>query len=309
MTEDPRPAAARTLLVDWNAANVMDSLADKGIPSILLKGPTLAKWLYEGAGSRHYADADVLVPDPQLGGAEQVLTTLGFVRIPSLPHGEAVHAHAWKKGPAAIDLHCTLGGAGADPARVWDILSRHVVKEEIAGRTLPCLDLDARAMHVVLHAAWHGSAVGKPIEDLRRLLGKMDAHGWAAVYSLAAEIDALPAFGAGLGLTQAGLEVAAGLGLDAEAGVETILRASSAAPYSLWFNRLVEMRTWKKRAAFLWHTAFPPRDFMLQWSPMARRGPFGLVLAYACRPFWKLRRLWLAVSDYVRARRLARGRR
>lgn len=54
-------AAAWTLSCDRIAAEVTSALRHAAIPTILLKGPSIARWLYP-SGGRHYIDTDILVP-------------------------------------------------------------------------------------------------------------------------------------------------------------------------------------------------------------------------------------------------------
>src|SRR5580700_11186524 len=72
--------AARALGCDHVSAEVVGAMQDVGIPSILLKGPSIARWLYP-AGGRSYADTDLLVPARELSRAETVLRSLGFTEL------------------------------------------------------------------------------------------------------------------------------------------------------------------------------------------------------------------------------------
>jgi hypothetical protein len=287
---------------------VAERFAHAGIPTILLKGPTLAKWLYDVADPRFYTDADVLVPASEMARAEEILVSLGFVCPHELPHDKPSHAHEWIRlaDRAAIDLHRSLVGAGAPPGKVWDVLSGRTIPEDIAGYPVTCLDLEARALNVVLHAAAHGPANGKPIEDLRRVLQMLAPERWNIVGDLAQQLDALPAFALGLQLCEDGAEVAVRLSLREPPSVDAILRSSSAPPTSLGIDWLVRLPGWSKKATFLYHKFFPPREYMLARHPVARRGRLGLVRAYLWRPLWQLKKFGPALRGYVRARRAAR---
>ena len=56
-----RPAAANALLLDLAAARASAALRDAGIRAILLKGPVIARWLYDDGSERNYGDVDLLV--------------------------------------------------------------------------------------------------------------------------------------------------------------------------------------------------------------------------------------------------------
>jgi hypothetical protein len=69
--------AACALYVDRVTGEVVAALNDAGIAAILLKGPSIARWLYP-AGGRMYRDTDLLVPPSQFLDAASVLRSLGF---------------------------------------------------------------------------------------------------------------------------------------------------------------------------------------------------------------------------------------
>lgn len=306
-------AVARTLLTDRQLAEFTAVLADAGVPSIVLKGPSIARWLYSDGAARPYIDGDVLVPVESVERAEALLLRLGFVHLPldDLPYDKPWHGHAWARphDDASIDLHRTVIGAGAPPSRVWEVLSQHVQVEKVAGVEVTMLSTEARALLVALHAAQNGPSNTKSMEDLRRALQVVTDEGWKAVSAIAERIDALPALAAGLSLRPQGAQLAASLGLPAVLPIETILRASSARSVSLglaWFIRL----RGRDRFRFLFHKAFPPARFMRSWSPLATKGTAGLMLAYLWRPLWLLGHLFPALRDYMRAkRRTSRGER
>ena len=300
-------AVARTLLIDRQLAEFTTVLADAGVPSIVLKGPSIARWLYSDGAARPYIDGDVLVPMESVERAEAVLLRLGFVHLPldDLPYDKPWHGHAWARphDDASIDLHRTLIGAGAPPPRVWEVLSQHVQVEEVAGVEVSMLTTEGRALLVALHAAQNGPSNPKSLEDLRRALQVVTGEGWKAAYDIAERIDALPALAAGLSLHPQGVQLAASLGLPAVLPIETILRASSARSVSLGLAWLFRLRG-RDRLRFLYHKAFPPISFMRSWSPLAATGWAGLAVAYLWRPLWLLGHLFPALRDYLRAKQL-----
>ena len=82
--------AGRTLALDATAARVAKALGERGIRSLLLKGPSLAQWLYGDGPYRDYVDVDLLVSPEDFVGAGKVLTELGlerFVREAALAYG------------------------------------------------------------------------------------------------------------------------------------------------------------------------------------------------------------------------------
>ena len=91
---DPRLAAVmRKMRMDLAIAEVVEALREAGIPCILLKGPSTARWLYDPGELRTYIDIDLLVPFPR-NAAGAVLEQLGFAPCPPET------GYAWR--PAAL---------------------------------------------------------------------------------------------------------------------------------------------------------------------------------------------------------------
>src|ERR687893_43534 len=87
-------ATARGLAVDAVSAEVLDALRAAHVPTILLKGPSVAEWLYHQGPGRSYLDTDVLVAPPALADAERVLAELGFQQCAVVGERGAVPTHA-----------------------------------------------------------------------------------------------------------------------------------------------------------------------------------------------------------------------
>jgi hypothetical protein len=67
-------------LLQLISARTMGALADAGIGSTALKGPTLGEALYGEAGRRLSSDIDLLVAAEHLGGAVEVVRGLGYAK-------------------------------------------------------------------------------------------------------------------------------------------------------------------------------------------------------------------------------------
>jgi hypothetical protein len=167
------------------------------------------------------------------------------------------------------------------------------------------LNVYAAALVVALHAAHHGPAVRRPIEDIRRVVHRLESDEWRRVREIAVRLDALESLGAGLRLIPDGVRVADALQLPSVSTVETMLRAESAPPMALGFDWLAQTSGVWPKLALLGGKLVPDREFMRAWSPLARRGTrTGLALAYAWRPVWLV---WHSVAG-LRAWRSARRR-
>jgi hypothetical protein len=305
---DPRRSAVlRVLWIDRITAEVEAAFGEAGIPSILLKGPVLESWTRPEARPRTYIDSDVLVPPDALARAQQVLTELGFAQAFRDEEGMPgdVTSTAWirEEDGANLDLHVHLRGVGASPKRLWHELEGRTEPIVIGGRPMRCLAAAPRALHVVLHAAQHGAHFPAPLADLEGALELADPGVWPEAHRLAVELDAVEAYGAGLRLVPAGRAIADRLEIPHDMSVEQVLRLQSGPDLTLRLDELLRERSLRARLRTLWKELTPSVAFMRASSPLARRGPLGLVLAYLWRPVWLLLRLPAA----LRAVREARG--
>ena len=118
-----RAAAAASMAIDAATVEAVSALTEAGIDTVLLKGPALAKLLYDPGEERSWDDADLLV-DPALHDAAMAtLETIGFrpriasaLERGSVPH--AVHLIRPSRAPGveweSIDLHTSFAGVGAE---------------------------------------------------------------------------------------------------------------------------------------------------------------------------------------------------
>ena len=304
-------AAARTLAVDALSAEAIAALRDAGVRSILLKGPALARWLYDDGALREYDDCDLLVDPRDADLAGRTLARLGFA--PLLERSDAytsamapTHAECWTRGAhneEVVDLHVCLFGAHADNESLWDELSDGTEPVVVAGVSAEVLDAPRRAVVVALHAAANGGGGRRSLEDLRRALALASEELWHEAASIAARIGALESFAAGLRLLPDGRDVAAWLGLQPPASPEVILHASSAPDGAMFLERLRSAPRGRARRRLLARGIVPPASYMRARSQLARRGPLGLVLAYVARVLTRVATAGTAVRALRTARR------
>jgi hypothetical protein len=280
--------SARALAVDGWTGEAVDALERAGVPSLLLKGPAISRWLYDHGEERGYIDADLLVPPDARPAAEAELARLGYELRD--PEGErelyisGPHAQTWirRSDEATIDLHHLLPGllGGSDIA--WPVLWERASAMSVGGVDVPVLDVPARALMVAIHAAHHGPEIATPIEDLRRAFERMPLRVWFEAAELAELIMALPQFAEGLELTPQGVEVARRIHLPASARLLE-LRDD---PILYGMERLAAARGFRERATLIRRKAFPSRVFMHWWAPWTRRSILLLQLGYVYRLGW-----------------------
>jgi hypothetical protein len=315
MTSPPSPVslevarAARSLALDGLTAELVGELEAAGVPAIVLKGPAIATWLYRDRGVRAYGDADLLIPPDCWDRATTTLLRLGFadgLGPMAHPRMESITSHPFGRGDQDVDLHCTLWGLAAPPARTWEVLSSRTVPLKVGGRELRVLAPAPRAMHVALHAAQHGYADGKPMRDLEAALELVPEEVWAEAAQVAAELDALPGFATGLRLSPDGLALAERLGVAHEASVDSLLRVAQV-PLSQGIEELARTPGLRAKLSMLRSELLPTPEFMRWWSPLARRGRLGLAASYLWRPLYLTLRAGPGLRAWRRARRAAAG--
>ena len=288
--------------LDATAAAVFGAFAAGGVDAVLLKGPALARMLYEPGETRAYSDVDVLVDPAHLGRARTALAGAGYLDVSDelgvVDVAGVVHDETWvgpdPDGHQTVDLHLRLPGAKAAPERVWAAIAAGRTVIELAGREVPVLGEAGLALHVATHAAQHGAGHEKGIVDLRLGLERWPEEVWLQASALAAEIGAEAAFVTGLRLVDAGERLAQRLGLkpDPRAAWATThrgarprgtahLEAFAAAPGPL------------ARAAVVRRALLPRRAWIRITYPWARGGAARLAAGYCVHllraPLWALR--------------------
>ena len=301
-------AVALSLQLDVVAAEVVGAFRSAGIPSILLRGPAVATWLYKDEG-RPYFDVDLLVPARSVPQAAACLEELGFedVSVEGVLRGDRpAHARTWaRRKRDLVDLHTTVVGVRLPPDDAWAVLAEDAETLDVGGKEIKILHQPARALMLALHAAQHGARSPSTLEDLRRVLAQLQLATWQQASSLAAQLDAVDAFAAGLRLVPTGAEIADRLQLPSSASVDVALRVRTPPPMALGFEWFSQTQGLQGRLSLAARKVVPTPAFMRAWSPLAGRGRTGLVLAYAWRPVWLALHAGPAFLAWRRARKSA----
>lgn len=306
--KSPRARALMwNLRIDAAVAEFVGTLGDRGICSIVLKGPTLNGW-YPEDSDRIYLDGDVLVAPGDLRGATAALAALGYRPASDqrgLPQWWLDHASGWERDRdgVAIDLHARLQGVELDPAAAWDRLWSDRELFTLAGSPANKLSEPAQALYATLHATHHGVRNARGLRNLNAALEAVQEPDWRAALELAGEFDALAAFTTGLRLTAAGSELAERLGAPVVRSVKTELFANTPPPVALGFEQIASARGLRRLEVVL-RKLVPPPGFIRHWWPPAAHSRRMLAAGYLYRPVWLLRR---APGGY-RAWRAARRR-
>ena len=296
-----RELAMRSLQLDSLTSEVTQALSRDGIRSILLKGRAIEAWLYESVGPRPSSDVDLLVNPAEIARAELVLVKLGFR---AGQRGWRDVSRSWSRDAGeVVDLHSSLFGFYADPPDVWEGLTAATDEIMIGGRSIETLGVVARSLHVATHAAQHGfERAVKPRADLELALDQLDSAVWGSAATLAAELDALSAFGAGLRMNEAGAALAASLDLPPTRSLTVHLHSTGAEPMVLGVESLMATPGLSRKASFAIRKAFPSSSHLRAHSQVARRGPLGLAIARVWHPVALALRLPVAFASWRRAK-------
>jgi hypothetical protein len=308
-------AAVISFAVDAVTAEVWKAFKAEAIPSVVLKGPGIATWLFSGGEPRTYGDSDMLLRRCDWEKAKQVLLKMGFeddLGPLAHPRMESGAGYPWLRPSdrASVDLHYTLFGVGVEPDVLWDAIASETVRERVGGAEVSLPSKPARLLHICLHAIQHGGGTdkswAKPVRDLRQALDRAPVETWARALALAEKVDAAGAFTAGLRVLPRGREIADEIGAGHALGAEAALRLSEV-PMVEGFQELAETSSLRERLALVARELFPNPTFMRWWSPMARRWRIGLVAAYFWRPIWLLLHTPRALLAWRRSHRQARS--
>jgi hypothetical protein len=300
-------AAATTLMVDHATADVLLAFRAAGVRALLLKGPSVARWLYRDGEPRPYLDTDLLVHPADATEAGRALTRMGYA--PQLderrmPDWWRPHASVWVNADqgTSVDLHHRLQGVRVDAERAWAMLSRDTVTLEVAGASAVVLALPARMLYVALSAANDGPS-SMALIDLDRALEQVSGDLWTKAAALAVELRATDGLFAGLTRRRAGVALASRLGLTGEGSVEMGLRSAGAPREALTVEQIARTRGMRNRMAIIADKVFPPPTYMRYWSRLTRRKRLGLVLAYGYRVAWVAKKAFPALMAWWRVRR------
>jgi Uncharacterised nucleotidyltransferase len=276
----------QTRLNDIAAAELVAAIEAAGIASILLKGPSIARWLYAEGESRLYWDIDLLVSPAELPRAEAITARLGFQPLVSEPTRiqRESHHERWYRSVdnVCVELHRGFLGVEATDAELWDEFIRETEPLSLGGVVVQVPGPAARTMLVGLHAA---TSVQKetPLEDLVRALRQVPIETWQEAAALARRLRAEPALAVGLSLVPEGVELTARLGLVGTPSAEVILWTSTST--AMGFERLVRTPGLAGKLRYIATELVPPPAVLRQLDPLARHGAAGIVVAYIVRPF------------------------
>jgi hypothetical protein len=297
---------ASNLLLEAVAGEVVEALRRVGMRSVLIRGATTERWLYED-DPRAYGDVDLLVDPARFDHGERVLEEVGFEpsRMERLfEKGRPSHASTWARESVMVDLHRTLVGLGVSAEEAWAVLSENTEAWEVGRAKVEVLAPAGRCVVLALHMAQHGPEFARTREDLERAIARAPRSAWFAAVDLARRLRAETSMAAGLLSVQGGRQLCETLGLHLEDAVASEGSASFHAAQGLAW--LIESRGVRAKAHYIRIKLFPPSSVMRSRARWARSGRLALALAYAvrlARIAWHAPRAALTVAQLRRERR------
>ncbi|RUS42652.1 nucleotidyltransferase family protein [Cohnella sp. AR92] len=189
--------AFRMLRLSGETERVCRALAERGIRSLLLKGPALACLLYGDVSLRTSKDADILIPVSDLETAERLMNELGYRAERPIPRG--LGDWKWKTHHIAflhsehgieVELHWRLNGEGGKEPSF----------EELWGARQPCALGASLFMpgeeHLFYYLATHGARHGwfrlRWLADIDRMARRGDLD-WEKLLALLRSYESLDA--------------------------------------------------------------------------------------------------------------------
>jgi hypothetical protein len=302
------------LLLDAVAVECISTLRTEEIRAILLKGPVTAQ-LYWGPDSRTYSDVDLLVAPDEFPRALRTLEGMGFRNLvkarDTLEGAHAVPLRLERPSVAGrtqfpaglpVDLHWSFHGIGASGEVFWTVVAEDAEQMVVSGTEVDVPSETMGALLLALHATSAGTSFKKPLKDLDRALERLPADIWMDARRLAARLDSVPRFAAGLSTRPLGRKLELSGTADARSALHT---EGAPPPLADAFVRVSTTRGVGPRVRLLARGLIPtPASMRLHWR-LAQRGSVGLVLAYIYRTVWLLAKLPSALRAQARARRIA----
>jgi hypothetical protein len=285
---------AWSMLLDEACRVVATRLRAEAHEFVMLKGSTIAGWLYPDPVQRTYTDLDILISPESEPSVVRLLEGLGYRPLldrATLQFSSPEEQPLRNDLGVVIDLHTALQGVRLNPSMAWDILRQETVYWNWAGAWVPALAPHARAMHLALHLAQRGLEDTKAAKDLELGLDQLSAGTWSDAGQLAERLDALEAFAAGLTLLAKGEALASDLRLPQTESFEARMRANSASASAILLHRTLATPGWTRRIRLVVAALFPSREWLRLYYPQEAGTAWGLARLRLRRPWqvvWRM---------------------
>ena len=152
-----------------------NELAERGIESLVFKGPWLAFHAYPDPGTREVDDIDLGIHERDYKGTLEVLASLGYrlgEDLPSTPEEALRRAHygrqlrftGWGRRPLEVHFRMVnLGPPTGEERWLWE----RTRTLQLADGAIRVPGAEAMLLHLLMHANQHGFAVLRLLFDVR----------------------------------------------------------------------------------------------------------------------------------------------
>ncbi|MBB6735129.1 nucleotidyltransferase family protein [Cohnella zeiphila] len=198
---DYRMNALGMLRLSAEMERVCKALNERGVRSLLLKGPALARLLYGDVSLRTSKDLDILIPVADVAKAESLLEELGFVADHPIPRG--LGDWKWKLHHVAfthpqtriqVEVHWRLNGDLGKEPPFEELWNGRQQSELVEGLYMP--GNEHLFMYLAMHGARHGWFRLRWLADIDRMARR--SLDWEALVALLKRYHALDMAGQAL---------------------------------------------------------------------------------------------------------------
>jgi len=184
-----RQNALRSLVLTAELMRLLDGFAERRIPLLPYKGPTLAQQLYGDVALRSFSDLDLLVQTSDVPRATEALEILGYAADqPVAPARRTSHlAFASEQmfrrttGSTLVELQWRIAPRYFSVDFEWDWLWGKAARVSLGERQVPALAPEALLLVLSVHGAKHGWESLVWIADIAQLLRRCPQLDWDAV--------------------------------------------------------------------------------------------------------------------------------
>jgi hypothetical protein len=158
---DARRQAAGALKLSATLVQISKTLAERDIPTIAFKGPSLASLLYSNVTLRSYSDLDFLISREKVKEACSVLQTEGWIaveKLPSIPEEWFLQSqceYGFVRNKTLIELQWALAPRFYALDLPLEDMFRRAVTVDVLGASVKTLAPDDLFLVLAVHGAKH----------------------------------------------------------------------------------------------------------------------------------------------------------
>ncbi|MEA3470757.1 MAG: nucleotidyltransferase family protein [Thermodesulfobacteriota bacterium] len=154
----------RSLRIYGQLGRILESMNQADVPTILLKGTCLAKWIYGDISLRPMNDIDILCRDEDAGAAQDVFRGLGYEQVRTVAQSKfheqvslsKKHLPPFSKPNAVrIEVHTDIFAGVPCRTREMDRVWEKAIPLDSDGLEVNALSLEHQLLHLFFHLHHH----------------------------------------------------------------------------------------------------------------------------------------------------------